>query len=162
MPSKVELLTQLRLERLEWQALLDTIGRGRMETPGAMGDWTFKDLLVHLTAWWRREIAVLEAARRNETPFPHPPESSVQMINRWLYDTNRDRPLTEVLYDVDATWHQFEEALQRFNEQELIEAERFPGLQGNALGPSTLNNFLGHWHEEHQPDIEKWLRAISN
>ena len=31
-----------------------------------MGEWTFKDLVAHLTAWQRHELAPLEQALRGE------------------------------------------------------------------------------------------------
>ena len=44
--------------------------RPALEQPGAMGDWTFKDVAAHLTAWRRRTVVRLEAAARGEAEPP--------------------------------------------------------------------------------------------
>src|SRR5690349_425093 len=69
--TKADLLAQIEADRAEWRALLAEVGEGRMEQPGPMGEWTFKDLAAHLTGWRERSIARLEAAgRHQETPAP--------------------------------------------------------------------------------------------
>src|SRR4028118_1524376 len=97
--TKQQLLDRVREERAAWEALLMTVGEHRMDIPGAMGDWTFKDTVAHLTTWWRRETALLAAAQRGERPSEHPPQHDVAVINQWIYLTNRDRPLPNVLRD---------------------------------------------------------------
>lgn len=51
MASKQQLIEQIRQERAGWEALLAEIGEAQMTQPNTMGDWSFKDVLVHLTAW---------------------------------------------------------------------------------------------------------------
>ena len=62
--DKAQLIEQVRQARAQWVGLLGEVGIDHMEQPGAMGDWTFRDLLAHLNAWWQREVARLEAAQR--------------------------------------------------------------------------------------------------
>ena len=47
-------------EGLRWSDLVAAIGPDRMEEPGPMGEWTFKDLAAHLTGWRERSIRRLE------------------------------------------------------------------------------------------------------
>lgn len=155
--TKPELLEQLQQERQAWEALLAKIGQERMETPGVTGDWTMKDTLVHLTNWWRREVALLEAARRGERPPDHPPQFEVAVINQWAYLTNRDRPLAAVLRDAADVWQQFEAGLQAVPEDVLFDRTRFGWMEGRALGVGLLNDFTRHLHEEHEPLIHAWL-----
>jgi hypothetical protein len=128
-----------------------------MEIPGATGDWTFKDIVIHLTAWWRREVGYLAAARRGERPVPHPNQSDVQVINDWIYHTNRDRPLSDVLRDAREVWQQFEVALEATHERDLAVPGRFDWLDGQALGHCSVEDFLIHLLEQHEPLIREWL-----
>ena len=48
--TKAALLERVRRERADWERLLAEVGEARMEEPGPMGQWTFKDLQAHLTA----------------------------------------------------------------------------------------------------------------
>ena len=157
---KQQLLDRMHQERAQWDALLAEVGQERMEIPGATGEWTFKDTVVHLTVWWRREVGVLAAVRRGERPVPHPDQRDVQVINYWAYHTNRDRPLSDVLRDEREVWRQFEAALGALPERDLAEPGRFDLQDGQALGPGVVENFFSHLHEEHEPLIREWLAGM--
>ena len=157
---KQQLLDRLPHERARWDALLAEVGQERMEIPGATGEWTFKDIVVHLTAWWRREVGCLAAVRRGERPVAHPDQRDVQVINDWIYHTNRDRPLLDVLRDEQEVWQQLEAALRALPELDLAEPGRFDWLNGQALGPRIVEDFLMHLHEEHEPLIREWLTGL--
>ncbi len=78
--TKDELLASIEGERDAWNALVSEVGEGRMEEPGPMGAWTFKDLAAHLTGWRERTIGRIEAAGRSEPePPPHGRPSSPRM-----------------------------------------------------------------------------------
>lgn len=155
--TKGQLLEQFRQERAHWEALLAEVGEARMQIPNSLDDWTFKDTVAHLTTWWRRNVAILADVRRGNRPAEHPSQRDVQVINRWVYYTNRDRPLEDVLRDVAAVWQEFESSLSGFDEQELMEPGRYAFLDGQALGPSALHDFVIHLHDEHEPAIRAWL-----
>ena len=107
--SKQDLLEKLELERRHLEALLREIGAHRMEQVGVTPDRNMKNTIAHLTTWWRREVSRLAAAARGERPPDHPPQSEVQIINEWVFLTNRDRPLSDVLRDAEDTWRQCKE-----------------------------------------------------
>jgi hypothetical protein len=156
--TRQQLLDQLQQEREQWEGLLAEIGLERMEAPGVTDDWTMKDTIAHMTTWWRREVALLAAAQRGERPPDHPPQSQVPIINEWVHRTNRDRPLAHVLRDSQDVWQQFAEKLQGLPEEILFDAQRFEWMKGSALGPGSLEDFVKHFHEEHEPLIRAWLR----
>jgi len=158
--TKQQLLHQLQQERAIWQELLAEIGPERMEMPGVTGDWTMKDTIAHLNTWWRREAALLVAAQRGERPPDHPPQSHVAIINDWIYVTNRDRLIADVLRDSEEVWQQFGQTLKELPEEALFDRERFPWMAGRALGPGCLDDFLAHFHEEHEPLIRAWLKQL--
>ena len=158
--TKGQLLEQLRQERAQWEALLAEVGHARMELPNSLDEWTFKDTLAHLTTWWRRNVAMLADVRRGDRPAAHPSQRDVQVINQWIYYTNRDRPLGDVLRDEAAVWQEFEAALGGFDEQALMEPGRYVWLDGEALGPAALDDFVKHLHEEHEPAIREWLAGV--
>jgi hypothetical protein len=158
--SKQQLIAEIQQEHAQWQALLSEIGLERMELPGVTGDWTMKDSIAHLTTWWRREIALVEAVLRGERPPDHPPQAHVQIINQWVYLTNRDRPLQDVMRDAEDACRHMETTLHRVPEDLLFDPTRLAWLDGRALGPSILDNFVKHLHEEHEPMIRAWLAQV--
>ena len=68
--TKTALIDWVRRERAGWELLLAEVGEARMTVPGAMGTWTFKDLLAHLTAWQQHDLAPLDQALTGERPVP--------------------------------------------------------------------------------------------
>jgi hypothetical protein len=160
--TKQQLLERFWTERAQWDALLTEIGAERMEQPGVTGDWAMKDTVAHLTTWWRREVAHLAAARRGERPPDHPPQSDVAIINQWVYLTNRDRPVSDVLRDAEAVWQAFGALLQSCSEELLLERERFAWLDGRPLGAGIFEDFVTHLHEEHEPLIRAWLTRLAD
>jgi hypothetical protein len=155
--TKADLLARIEADRAEWHTLLAEVGEGRMEEPGPMGEWTFKDLAAHLTGWRERTIARLEAAGRHEAP-PAPPwpahMDDDDEINAWIYEQNRDRPLRDVLADADRSSERLAAAIAALSEEDVTTPGRFPGLEGLALAAA---DFSGHLREEHEPSIRAWL-----
>src|SRR5262245_5735176 len=76
--NKPELLNGVREEYRQWEALLNQIGEARMDQPGAVADWSIKDIIAHLTGWRRRTVARLQAAQRGEG---EPPDRKSTRLN---------------------------------------------------------------------------------
>ena len=110
---KTEALERIAAERRYWRDLVVEVGEDRMDEPGPMGQWTFKDLAAHLLGWRQRMIARLEAAVAGERePAPAwPADLSDDEVNEWLHERDRDRPLREVLDDVDRSYDRIERAV---------------------------------------------------
>ncbi len=155
--TKDELLTSIQTERGEWNALVSKVGEGRMDEPGPMGAWTFKDLAAHLTGWRERTIGRIAAAGRGE-PEPPPPWpaglTEDDAINDWIYNQNRDRPPHDVLADADRSYERLAAAVAALPEEAVTTPGYFPWMEGRALADGDL---FGHLHEEHEPDVEAWL-----
>lgn len=155
--SKAELLSRIEAERAHWQELVAEVGVARMEEPGPMGRWTFKDLAAHLTGWRERTIARLEAAGRGE-PDPPPPWpvalTGDDEINDWIQDEGTRRPLAAILGEADASYRRLAAAVAALPEEDVTRPDRFPWMADTALASGDL---FGHLREEHEPDIRRWL-----
>lgn len=166
--TKSEILHSICSHRARWEALLAEVGEERMLAPGAMGEWTFKDVAAHLTGWRdRATVARLEAAQRNEA-LPSPPwppewdeenDADVQSINDWIYQQNRDRSLSDVLADARESWRRMEVAAEDISEQDLLDPNRFPWMNGYAVG-EVVPGSSGHF-EEHEEMIRAWMRGAN-
>jgi len=158
---RTQALARIDAERAAWGALVDEVGPDRMEEPGPMGDWTFKDLASHLTGWRAYSLARLEAGLAGEADPPPPWPAALtgdDAINAWIYDRERDRPLADVLAEADATFPRLRAAVAALAEDELRDPARFPWLEGQELGAAIVSgDYFGHLHEEHEPDVRAWL-----
>jgi hypothetical protein len=165
--TKAYLIERIQRERAAWEALLADVGESRMTQPGAAGDWTFKDVAAHLTAWRQRGVNRLKAAQRGEQPTPAPwiaagVPAEDDPINDWIYRANRDRPLADVLRESRESLEQLETAAQALSEQDLIDPQRFPWMEGTSLGVSIFGNSMDHFHEDHEPELRAWLATLSD
>jgi hypothetical protein len=141
-----------------WRRLVAEVPDERMEEPGPMGEWTFKDLAAHLTGWRRRTVMRLEAAARGEPPPANPWPAELgddedDPINAWMHDQSRDRPLAEVLAEADRVYDDFVAAVETLRPDMLTDPKRFDWLGGAALAEA---DFAGHLNE-HEPDVRRWL-----
>jgi hypothetical protein len=157
MRTRDDLLRYISDERAGWRALAGEVGEDRMEEPGPMGEWTFKDLAAHLTGWRERTIARLEAGPRSEPATPWPGHlTGDDEINAWIHARNRNRPLPEVLADADRSYERLAAAIAALPDDDLTTPGRFAWMGSEPL---VDGDFFGHLHEEHEPDVRAWLVA---
>ena len=165
MTTKADLLTTIARERASWEALLAEIGESRMTEPGATGDWSFKDVVGHLSGWRERTLARLEAAGRDDgfPPSPWPAEfdaetdAGLEAINAWIYARNQDRPLAEVLAESRAQFDALTSVVSALPETALFNRDLAPWTNGEPIGPAVLDGTFAHFHEEHEPTLRAWL-----
>jgi hypothetical protein len=158
--SKTQFLTELRDEQAAWEALLDEIGQAHMTQPEAAGGWSIKDIVAHLTGWRRRSVRRFQALLKHEPDFSPPWPKELREddeINAWIYESNRDRSLAEVLSESRDVFQQLLETLDAFSEEELQELRRLLGLEEEQVSGSL---FFAHFHQEHEPDMRAWLEQV--
>jgi hypothetical protein len=146
----------LRADRAAWQSLVEDVGAARMDEPGPMGDWTFKDLASHLAGWRNRRIAELEAAVRGaaERPAPWPSElEDDDSINAWIRARDRDRTADDVVADYDASFERLAAAIRALPEGVATDPNRFPWTEGVAL----VDGDFGEHLRDHAAAVREWL-----
>ena len=157
--SKTQLLAELNNENASWQALLDDIGEANMTQPEVAGGWSIKDIVAHLTGWRRRTVRRFQATLNHEPDFTPPWPSELQEvdeINAWIYESNRDRPLADVLSDSREVFQQLVDVIDAFSDDELQDP-RIEQLIGEPLSGKLV---FAHFHEEHEPDMRAWLDRV--
>ncbi len=155
--NKAEFLRGLDEENRQWEALLDSIGENRMEQPGVAGHWSIKDIVAHITSWRRRTVARLQAALRGE---PQPATiwpanlTTDDEVNAWFYEQEHGKSVRQALSESRQVFQQMRNAIESFPEAELMDPNRFPWAEGQALTPAAL---FAHFHEEHEADMRAFL-----
>ena len=161
MRTREDLVPLIQDDCSHWQSLLSEVGEDRMEEPGPMGKWTFKDLAAHLLGWREHTLAKLEAGPGANPPPAWP--ASLQTddeINDWIYEQHRERPLHDVLMDVDRSYERLVQVIEAMPEDNLMTPGR-SGIEGLEEMPLVELDFFGHLHEEHEPSIRAWLATRS-
>jgi len=158
--SKTQLLAELNDENASWLALLDDIGEANMTQPEVAGGWSIKDIIAHLTGWRRRTVRRLQATLNHEpdpsTPWP-PELREDDEINAWIYQSNRDRPLADVLSDSREVFQQLVDTINAFPDTDFQDPHRIEWLEGVPLSGKFV---FAHFHEEHEPDMRAWLAKV--
>lgn len=159
--SKAQLVSELKQENADWQALLDDIGEANMTQPEAASGWSIKDIVAHLTEWRRRTVKRIQALRDPGVDLtPHWPKELQEddEINAWFYEANRDRPLADVLSDSREVIQQLIVAVDALSDDNLQD----PRLVGLLDDGEQLNGafFFGHFHDEHEADMRAWLERV--
>lgn len=160
--DRAALLEAVRSLRDDIEQVVSAPGERAESRPSTIDAWTLKDIIAHLTCWRLTTAARLEAGQRGgepSMPWPAPldEEHDLDEINRWFFETNRDKPLAEVLRESRESFARVERALVALPERDLLEPGRYPWLAGYALGPAVVAGTLEH-HREHEPEF----RALSS
>ena len=156
--NKAILLDKIRTRHDEFERVLAPLNETQLTTTGVMGGWSIKDILAHITAWQKRTLHRLEAAKRNEKPAHQPVSNEEEMdrVNAQFYQESKNRPLTEVLSDFRTTHAQMLETVQGMSEEDLFDAQKFAWTEGSPLWQNVAGNTYEHIDEHYGP-IQQWL-----
>lgn len=82
--------------------VVDSITNGNTVSQVLVGDWTIREVLVHIAGWYREYIREIDGILRNR-PILSPKTDDI--FNRQLLDTNKGRPLEEVIREWDHSYN---------------------------------------------------------
>jgi hypothetical protein len=162
--NKSELLHWLQSEYQQWNAFLDQIAPTLMEQPGVNGDWSMKDMVAHLTGWNQRLVAHLQAAQHGK-PEPDPPWPAhlqgEDEINAWIFESNRERSLREILDESQQQVQQLLALIEALPADVRIEQihnqDRVFNLVWVGDQRFLVGEFFDHFKDDHEPDVRAWL-----
>ena len=161
MRTQVEAAARIRADRETWRSLVADVGPERMDEPGPMGDWSFREMAGHLAGWRNHRIAQLEAAARGEPlpPSPWPAElEDDDDINDWIRERDRDRSAEDLVADYDESFERLASVIERMPEHIATDPGGIPWMEGDAL---VDGDFTSHLHDEHLPAVQAWLRKAA-
>lgn len=157
---KAHLLDTLRTARQALEAALARLDDRTLAETVIAGDWTGKDIMVHVADWERRFLRWVEIGRRGE--IPERPEPGISWaeedrLNQSVVEGARARSLDEVRAGFAAAHRAIYEALAAMSEDELF----VPGYYA-WTGDEPLANIVHGVTEDHYAghtaDILAWLR----
>ena len=151
--TKPELLKAIQKGRAEFEAALARLTPEQMTAPGAMGKWSVKDLLGHISMWESRLVTILYAIERGATPQTFRTQAEVDQANAESYAEQRDRPLDRVLADFHGVHIQLLKRLEAVKERDLNDPKRFKWMEDEPLEKLVAGDTFVHY-AEHRPAIE--------
>jgi len=157
--NKDELLTQLDHNRAELNALLEGIPAERLIQPGAYGEWSVKDVLVHISRWEAEVIKVLFQAQQGSKPQSEIFNPEYLKVNDLWYQETKERPLELVMDDFSAVRIQLVRRLKEYPEKALTTPGFYPWMK-NALINLVKDIALDH-EQEHLEGLKRWHESLA-
>ena len=150
--------TQLKDEFLaqmeeEWQRFLDTalgFPEDKLFTPGAVGHWSVREAVIHVSAWDEELARIVERYRNSGEETSYGDDEAVDRLNQAQVDEKRDMSITQVWEALDADHARLLKLLNDLPEEAFA--------SGTYTGDHIITETLGHYRE-HREDFERWDRS---
>lgn len=146
--SKTDLLLAIEQERGALEALLETLTPEQMVEPGAVGDWSAKDVLAHLVEWEQMVLSWYRAGLRGEIPeLPAPGYkwNQTPQLNQMIYEKHRDRLLSDVMEQFNDSHQEILGVIKALPDEELFTVGRYAWTQKNTMGAYFVSATSSHY-----------------
>ena len=154
--NRDEILTALKDSRAKMEAALAGLTETQLVEPGALGEWSVKDLLSHLTAWEAEvvtRLAKLKAGKKIQSIVPA--DSDIDSLNAKWYKENKGRDLDRVLADFRGVREQMIRQVESMTDKQLTQP--LPWAQANSITDLIAWNSYDH-EPEHAAQIQEWRK----
>jgi hypothetical protein len=142
-----EILEQIRTSRQQFEDALARVELARMTEPGVNGEWSVKDVLVHI-AWWEQHL--LRRLRTGQDDLyveGVDGRETTDRANAEVYAANHERPLADARAEYDASYQETLATIEAMPVDELANDEVY-----QAIGADTF-----HHYPEHTAMLNRWL-----
>ena len=162
--TKAVLLADIERDWAKLNTALDQLTEAQLTTSTDEQGWTAKDHVIHLMAWERSMVTMLQGIPRHEglgvTEDLYLSEG-FDAINADIQAQHQALPLAEALAQFRQTHQQLMTLLEPLSDQDLQQPYRhfLPDEPGEGDGPPTINvvynNTTGHFSEHLD-----WIEAL--
>ena len=156
--DKITLLDRMHKGFEELDTLLISFTPEQMTAEGVNGEWTIKDVLMHLTAWEQRVLERFQAVAANSEPASPAAstDEDVNQLNERFFQENRERALADVLADYHAAYQRMVNEVENAEDADLFQVGKFSWLGSDtALWELVAGNTYEHI-QEHIGSIRDW------
>lgn len=157
--NQEELYDALDAARERLLIALDPLPDAALLQPGAIGDWSVRDLLAHLTVWEAELVTALMRLQQGKKP-----DRLLQALaDRDAYNAarfleNKDRDLDRIFDDLQGVRAQLEQWLEGFSDRALTNPQRYKSLAGQPLWQLIASATFQH-EAAHVADVEAFAAA---
>jgi len=160
--NKTQLLNAMQKEHDALEKMIaDLTHEQRNRSSTDIESWTFKDVMVHITAWEQMVLGWYQAGVRGETPhLPAPGFNWKQMpaLNAQIYEEGRERPFSTILENFQASFEEIKAVIESVDEAEMFTPEQYAWTNKNNMATYFISCTSSHyvWAKK---EIRKLLRA---
>lgn len=158
--GKAELVAAYEKARQTFLDAIDGLEDDDYLAVGAVGIWSVKDVMAHLTAWESELITALVHVENNKKGAPN--IMKIDEIDEW----NAERYHESVSRGLQVIWDDFmgipkhlSQAIHALDDRTLDDNRKFPWMEGEPLSYIVYENAI--WHEEeHAESISQWREEV--
>lgn len=154
-----KLIETLQVERTDWNKLISSVGENRMELPGALGDWSVKDLIAHITWAERETLLILEDRLDQSSELWYVDQELRKQI---IYQENRERPLADVLVDAHNVFAELIAGIEALKEEALHDPGYFNGMPADWVPWEVIVANTYYHYRAHAPELRVWLDSVND
>jgi hypothetical protein len=151
--NKSQLLSESRDEYRLLEEFLANLDPQKMTQPGALGEWSVKDVLAHLYEWQQMFFRWHETALQGETPFIPAKGfkwNQLPALNRQIYEQYRDYPLDKVMDLFKGSHQKMLLFIESLSDEQIFTPGYFPWTKTGTLMSFIRPNTGSHY---------RWARA---
>jgi DinB superfamily len=149
-----EFLDHINTSRAAWEAQMARVRHDQMTAPGAVGKWSVKDLVAHIT-WSEREmVGMLETRALVGSDLW---SLTNDQRNEIVYQQNRDRPLGEVLAEAEDVYSRLLALVSGMSAAELNDPGQFANMPADWLPWRIIAGNTYIHYQEHAQNLKDWL-----
>lgn len=161
--TKDQLLKDILTQHRRLEKTFSSLSADAMLQPGAVGTWSVKDLLAHLTAWEGLFLDWYACGVKGTSPSVSPVGMSriaMHALNQHIYAQNQPRPLEDILADFHASYRQILSVIEAIPEADMFTPGRFSWTGKLTLADYIAGNTCNHdaWANT---KIRKWAKDYS-
>ena len=154
--DKSEILKALEEGREKFLDAIEGLDEESLGQAGVVGEWSIKDILVHLSRWEAELVKLLWQAKQGSKPTSaHFSKLSVDELNDRWYQESRTRALKLVLDDFHGVRNQTIRRIEDLTERALTDLSYYPWLGGQPLTDWIAGDSFEH-EAEHEAQIRDW------
>ena len=158
--SKDQLLQDIQVQHRLLMRTLAALGEEVMLQPGAVGNWSVKDVLAHLTAWEQLFLDWYRSGLLGETPQkPAPGITWKQLgkLNRMIYEAHSSQELDEIKEEFADSYQTIVREITEMSEEMISTPGYFAWTNGYNLQGYIRANTANHYRWA-KNQIHRWLK----
>lgn len=151
-------LVQFEHDRLE--ALFEQVPPEQMEQTGAVGEWSIRDLIAHIT-WYEKEMLTLlrERSLANASSLW---ELSDDPRNQAIFDANRGRALRDILTEAKQVYADLLPEIEKLTEADLFQTSQYKGMPSDWIPWQILAENTYLHYRQHSENMRLWIEQHSS
>jgi uncharacterized damage-inducible protein DinB len=152
--NKAAFLEAARSARRVWNELLSDIDAEDMGQDGAVGEWSVKDTIAHIS-WFEREMAELLETKTlvGSDLWNLPPDER----NEAIYQQYCEQPQDKTLSESKTSFDRLVSAIEALEEDELSDPSRYKNMPPDWVPRQIIAQNSYEHYQHHVNDIRAWM-----